>query len=208
MKAMSFWPRAGKILILTTSLSSLTLQAGFVGNMSLGLGVFSFRATDEGETPNYYGLIPELQMGYSIKQLVDITLFFDYTASHQGSPQFSRNDASLLYYGLALTTRLREAIVFRLKGGSMTYRLGVTTDALGEVKGRYEGTAGSIGLGAMFRLNRENFVEVGMELSHAQLLDDSKTRKKRLDRIALTLGYTFSDFVNSLVRGTLFDSMF
>ena len=199
------------ILTLHSSVQPPQAKAGLLISGGLGWGLFTFEPEHEEVTHNYFGVGPELTLGFSFLQKIDIALFVNYTPGHRGRATIGEENASLVFTGGQLSFRLKDKVFFGIRGGQANYHLLKYELGTDEVIGHWIGPTGGIIIGSIYKVNKTNYWQLSLDIMHS-VLDkqdltpqevqkieaSSTTGKRRLDSFRLTVNYTFNSFIKSL----------
>ena len=198
MKSVSAATILTALIVFCTSSES---QAGWLVSGASRWETFSFRPENIEKTPNYYGYGLSLHGGYSVGQVFDIALFFDYVPASMGvlrSPLIS--DARLSFLGIEFAGRIAKSVYFAVRGGSLAYSLSKVRSE-DEVTGKWVGLAAGASIGGMFAVSRVRFWQASLDLASSGQMAKTdgapSDTLRRFDMVAVSLGYTF----NSLDTG-------
>ncbi|NRA44763.1 MAG: hypothetical protein HRU09_07395 [Oligoflexales bacterium] len=189
-------------------------HAGLLFSVSAHWGVFAFRPLSEQDSsPNYYGLGPSLVAGYSLFQVFDAAAYIDYIPGQRGAPNIERETASLTQYGLQLALRLEDKIYLGFKAGQGVYHL-IKKDFIDdEVEGLWQGPSGGLMLGAIHKEDKRNYWQLTLEFIHVvagkiRRQGEPEPGDRKIDCFKVSLSYTYNDFVNHMMRRSIFKNIF
>ena len=190
-------------------------QAGLLISASAHWGVFALRPiAEQDSSPNYYGLGPALAAGYSLFQTFDAAAYVDYIPGQRGAPNIRNETASLTQYGLQFAVRLEDKIYLGLKGGLGVYHL-VQKDLIDdELTGIWQGPSGGLMLGAIHKEDKRNYWQLTLEFIHIVLgkiqrqPGETEPEERKVDCFKVTLSYTYNDFINHMMRRSIFKNIF
>ncbi len=176
-------------------------EAGAFLGLNLKTGLFSFRPVADEPTSNFYGLGPELTLGYSIGQVWDILAYGSYSMGNVGSLGSQKDGASLLGYGLLLGARMGEVAYLAMKGGLSEYQLDTKSPKdLYVVTGGWAGNELGFQLATVSKVDKRDFFQIFVEYMHIIAKDSSGqvTIERKVDHINLGMTFTFNNLVHDL----------
>lgn len=165
---------------------------------------FSFRPLENEPTPNYYGYGAGLNLGYSVKQAIDVGIYAQYVPATLKTAKLLEEDASLMFYGFEIGFRISEAVFLGGYYGVTQYHL-LKQDDDDELPGTYQGMGGGLKLGAIYTIDKSMAWQIALEAMHASLKNtkDSEEPGRFLDSFALSVTFVFNEFKNYFVKNPL-----
>lgn len=172
---------------------------------------FAFQPETEGQiTPNYFGLGLNGAVGYSLKQALDVALFFNYTPAVNGHVDIGKEKARLYQYGGQIALRIQDQIFFGVKFGTGQYQLFTKVDPDLEVSGKWEGQSYAATIGSIYKADKKNYWQLSLEFGHMIIgkidlaLGEKWPERRKIDQFILSAGYTFNGSLKKLFKRGLF----
>ncbi len=195
------------ICLLFFFMGSQPLSAGVLFSPGLEVTSYSFAPLHEENTPNYYALGPAVTLGYSLNQMIDFGFFANYLPGAVKKIGVGDEDAFIYNLGVELGgTFINQNVKFKLKGSEQRYR-GLNTAIENHVEGFWRGRAYGFATLGVIPINREFFMEIGLEVMRSSLTQDSldpNKEKRALTYFSAIIGFTFNDFKPSFIETRLF----
>lgn len=186
------------------------LQAGMLISGSLSPSVFSLRPKVSESTPNYYSISPGFNFGYAFGQIIESSLFINYSPASYSHFSLSK-DVSLFSYGLQLATWIKEEVIFGVKGGLAQYKLMKSGEVENELTGAWEGPSAGAFMGTIIKISKSQFIQLSFDYTQVTLKSNQPEFEgeiRTLDQVSLNVTYTFNHFVKYLLKNSLFQNVF
>lgn len=200
--------RWARLIVGCCLLSAAPAYAGMLATAGMGWQTMAFRPLTDEPTPNYYGYAAEGVLGYSVGQILDLGLDFNYIPFRHGSASVGDGDVQYHSIGGTIGLRLGESVYMGVDAGLHDYQL-LKSETINDVDGHWSGTGGNVTIAAVFPLKKHMFGQVGVVVGSATLerKDQSSADKRVIDRFGITMSYVFnlvdSSSVSGLFRATV-----
>ncbi len=155
----------------------------------------SFSPKNSGDTVNYYGIGPDLLLGYLFYKKVDAGVFFNDSSAAAASFEWNKKyrNVDFLSYGGHLGVHLSKDVFLALRGGMASYSLLKSFGKEYETPGKWVGPTGSIILGASYQMDKNCEFQVALEVAHANL--SQELVKHEWDSLSLKIGLSVDSFI-------------
>lgn len=192
-------------LILAQFLFFPKANAGILFSAATGWDVFAFSPKDSEKTPNYYGVVGNFALGYSVNQIFDLTAFSRYAPGRRAAARIGKEDTSLIYYGCELGLRIQPGVIFQLRNGHGVYRSfnGYFDE---EVTGRWRGPGGGFSIGGFTQTGQNSFTQTSLNFD--QIIADRDNigvrDKRRINKVGVSITFVYNDLRKDILSSNLF----
>lgn len=187
------------LVLLYTCILESTAYAGLVFYGGPSWSSFAFHPDTANKlSPNYYGLAPEIAIGYAPKKWFSVETWADYIPGTEGKTDMvGGENASLQNFGAAMSFYISKEMLFSIRGGRSVYHLVKPTRVENEVTGRLIGNLVGIRFMAKLLRKRNYFVFSGIELRGGFLKPTKRLAEtpededglKRLDQVRIIMTF-------------------
>ena len=188
-----------KMILLYMYMQPTTAQAGLLFYGGPSWSSFAFHPNTANKlSPNYYGIAPEIAIGYAPKQWFSIETWADYIPGTQGKTDMvGGENASLQKFGAATSFYVSKEMLFSIRGGRSVYHLVKPTRVENELTGHWIGDLIGVRFMAMLLRKRNYFVFSGIELRGGVLkpttrltdTPEDEEQLRRLDQVRIIMTF-------------------
>ncbi|MFK7823134.1 MAG: hypothetical protein AB8G05_03195 [Oligoflexales bacterium] len=109
---------------------------------------------------------------------------------------------------------MEDKVYFGFKAGQGRYHLVKKNSIQDEVEGIWQGPSGGLMIGAIHKEDKRNYWQLTLEFLHTMVgkiklrEGELQSEERRIDCFKLTLSYTYNDFINHMIRRSIFKNIF